>query len=69
MGLSPDQLPRVFEPFWRASPDRSQGGAGPGLAIAHRISLAHGGSIRVTSQEGKGSCFLVELPALPQPRA
>jgi len=69
MGLSPDQLPRVFERFWRASPDRSQGGAGLGLAIAHRISLAHGGSIRVTSQEGKGSCFLVELPALPIPRA
>ena len=68
MGLSPDQLPRVFERFWRASADRSQGGSGLGLAIAHRISLAHGGSIRVTSQEGKGSCFLVELPALPLPR-
>ena len=65
IGLSPEQLPRVFERFWRASPDRSQGGAGLGLSIAHRICLAHGGSIRVTSQPGKGSCFLVELPALP----
>ncbi len=65
IGLSPDQLPRVFERFWRASPDRSQGGAGLGLAIAHRICLAHGGTIRVTSQPGQGSCFLVELPALP----
>ena len=66
IGLSPDQLPRVFERFWRASSDRSQGGAGLGLAIANRICLAHGGSIRVTSQQGKGSCFLVELPALPK---
>jgi len=65
IGLSPEQLPRVFERFWRASPDRSQGGAGLGLAIANRICIAHGGSIRVTSQPGKGSCFLVELPALP----
>jgi len=65
IGLSPDQLPRVFERFWRASPDRSQGGAGLGLAIANRICIAHGGSIRVTSQPAKGSCFLVELPALP----
>jgi signal transduction histidine kinase len=69
MGLTPEQLPRVFERFWRASADRSQGGSGLGLAIAHRISLAHGGSIRVTSQQGVGSRFLVELPALPQHRS
>ena len=65
IGLSPEQLPRVFERFWRASPDRGQGGSGLGLAIANRICLAHGGSIRVTSQPDKGSCFSVELPALP----
>jgi len=65
IGLNPEQLPRVFERFWRASQDRSQGGAGLGLAIANRICLAHGGSIRVTSQQGQGSCFLVDLPGLP----
>ncbi len=65
IGLSPEELPRVFDRFWRASADRSQGGSGLGLAIANRICIAHGGSIRVTSQQGKGSCFLVELPALP----
>ncbi len=65
IGLSPEELPRVFDRFWRASTDRSQGGSGLGLAIANRICVAHGGSIRVTSQQGKGSCFLVELPALP----
>ena len=65
IGLSPEELPRVFDRFWRASADRSQGGSGLGLAIANRICVAHGGSIRVTSQQGKGSCFLVELPALP----
>jgi signal transduction histidine kinase len=63
VGLSADQLPRVFDRFWRASPDRGDGGTGLGLAIASRICLAHGGSIRVTSQLGEGSCFLVDLPA------
>jgi len=63
VGLTADQLPRVFDRFWRASPDRGVGGTGLGLAIASRICLAHGGSIRVTSQLGEGSCFLVDLPA------
>ena len=63
VGLTADQLPRVFDRFWRASPDRGDGGNGLGLAIASRICLAHGGSIRVTSQLGEGSCFLVDLPA------
>jgi signal transduction histidine kinase len=63
VGLTADQLPRVFDRFWRASPDRGDGGTGLGLAIASRICLAHGGSIRVTSQLGEGSCFLVDLPA------
>lgn len=63
VGLSADQLPRVFDRFWRASPDRGDGGTGLGLAIASRICLVHGGSIRVTSQLGEGSCFLVDLPA------
>jgi len=63
VGLTADQLPLVFDRFWRASPDRGDGGNGLGLAIASRICLAHGGSIRVTSQLGEGSCFLVDLPA------
>jgi two-component system, OmpR family, manganese sensing sensor histidine kinase len=63
VGLTADQLPRVFDRFWRARPDRGDDGTGLGLAIASRICVAHGGSIRVTSKLGEGSCFLVELPA------
>ncbi|MBD3887252.1 two-component sensor histidine kinase [Phormidium tenue FACHB-886] len=64
IGLSPEQLPLVFDRFWRADQARSHraGGAGLGLAIAQTIVQAHGGEITVTSQLGKGSCFQVELP-------
>mgnify|MGYP003336278604 FL=1 len=52
----------MFDRFWRASADRSDGGSGMGLAIAASISRAHGGDIRVDSAPGKGSRFVVELP-------
>jgi signal transduction histidine kinase len=63
-GLAADQLPRVFDRFWRASADRGDGGNGMGLAIAARITQAHGGAIRVFSTPGQGSCFRVLLPLL-----
>ncbi|WP_411876924.1 sensor histidine kinase [Vulcanococcus limneticus] len=62
VGLSAEELPRVFDRFWRASAERGRGGTGLGLAIAARICAAHGGSIRVASRPGEGSCFRVELP-------
>lgn len=65
-GIPEDQLGRVFDRFWRASADRSDGGSGMGLAIAARICRAHGGDIRVASSQGRGSRFLVELPLAPQ---
>ncbi|KEF42907.1 MAG: hypothetical protein ER33_03285 [Cyanobium sp. CACIAM 14] len=61
-GIPREQLPRVFDRFWRASPDRRDGGSGMGLAIAARICRVHGGAIRVSSTPGSGSSFLVELP-------
>jgi len=61
-GIPLQQLPKVFDRFWRASPDRSEGGSGLGLAIATRICRLHGGAIRVSSAPGQGSCFVVELP-------
>lgn len=61
-GIPPEQLPRVFDRFWRASPDRSDSGSGLGLAIASRICRLHGGSIQVRSAVSEGSRFLVELP-------
>lgn len=61
-GLPEEQPPRVFDRFWRASPHRSDGGSGMGLAIAARVCRAHGDHIRVSSAAGCGSRFEVELP-------
>lgn len=64
LGISPDDLPHVFDRFWRADKARSRGlgGAGLGLAIAKWIAERHGGTIHVTSQPGKGSQFEIRLP-------
>jgi heavy metal sensor kinase len=65
-GIPGDALPHVFERFFRADKARSRdlGGAGLGLAIVKSICIAHGAEISVSSQEGRGTCFTVELPAL-----
>ena len=63
-GIAPEDLPRLFDRFYRADPsrDRSTGGAGLGLTIARRLVEAHGGIIEVESELGKGSRFTVRLP-------
>jgi len=65
IGISPEDLQRVFDRFWRADRARSRqrGGTGLGLAIAQAIAEKHGGKISVASQPGKGSCFTVCLPS------
>ena len=62
MGISGDDLPHIFERFYKADKTRSGGGTGMGLAIAKHVVEAHGGSIRTQSQEGKGSTFSFDLP-------
>lgn len=65
-GIPPDQLPRVFERFYRVDAGRSRthGGSGIGLAIARALIEAHGGGIRAESQgPGEGAVFTVTLPA------
>jgi two-component system phosphate regulon sensor histidine kinase PhoR len=65
IGIARADQARIFERFYKTdrSRERSQGGTGLGLAIARHIAEAHGGSIRVESEEGRGSTFLVSLPA------
>jgi signal transduction histidine kinase len=65
IGISGEDLPHVFERFYRVSKDRSPqtGGSGLGLSICKMIAESHDGSIDVTSRPGEGSAFVVTLPA------
>ncbi|KQV24456.1 MULTISPECIES: MtrAB system histidine kinase MtrB [unclassified Microcella] len=67
IGMSAEELERVFDRFWRADPSRqrSTGGTGLGLAIATEDAHLHGGTIDVWSAEGEGSCFRLTLPRRP----
>ena len=62
-GIPAEDLPRVFERFYRADQSRSSGNAGLGLAISKAIITAHGGNIDVSSEENAGTTFTVRLPA------
>ncbi len=62
VGISPEDLPRVFERFYKADRARSGGGTGLGLAISKHIVQAHGGLIWAESEVGRGSTFYFSLP-------
>lgn len=61
-GIPPDELPHIFERFFRASSAAGSPGSGLGLAIAGRIAERHGIEIRVTSAPGEGTAFAFLLP-------
>ena len=62
-GIRPEDLPDLFRRFRRGSGETAGEGSGLGLAIARQLVLAHGGRIGVSSELGRGSSFVVFLPA------
>jgi two-component system OmpR family sensor kinase len=70
-GIDPQDLPHIFERFYRgdASRSRATGNSGLGLAIVHAIVEAHGGTIDVQSARGAGACFIIRLPLVAAPAA
>ena len=63
-GISPEDLPHIFDRFYRADKARKaeSGGHGLGLSIARIIVMAHGGKIRVRSKVDEGTIFFLEIP-------
>jgi CheY-like chemotaxis protein len=69
VGISAELLPHIFDLFMQAERlmDRSQGGLGIGLSLVRRLVELHGGTVEASSEPGKGSEFVVRLPAGPMP--
>lgn len=63
-GISADDLPHIFERFYRGDGAVRRDGVGLGLSIVKYIAEAHGGSVKASSEPGHGSVFTVDLPAV-----
>ena len=62
IGIPPEDLPRVFDRLYRGDRSRSERGLGLGLALVKAIVTAHGGSVAVESEPGRGARFTVRVP-------
>jgi signal transduction histidine kinase len=65
VGIDKDDLPRIFDRFYRCDQSRATSGSGLGLSLARSIAHAHGGAIDIESTSGKGSVFTLRLPRKP----
>jgi signal transduction histidine kinase len=63
VGIAPEDLPFVFDGFYRGKAASTETGVGLGLTLTRRIIQAHNGTISVESQLGKGTTFVISLPA------
>jgi signal transduction histidine kinase len=61
-GIAPDELPRIFDRLFRGDTSRTERGLGLGLSLVKAIVEAHGGTVDVVSEPGRGSVFTVSLP-------
>jgi two-component system, OmpR family, sensor histidine kinase BaeS len=64
-GIPADELPRIFDRFWRSHQASQVSGTGIGLAIAAELTRAHGGQLSASSQPGRGTEMTLTLPCLP----
>lgn len=66
VGIPEDEIPHIFEKFYRATTVNGQGGSGLGLSICQGIVEAHGGKIWVESRSEGGTCFIISLSLQPE---
>lgn len=62
IGMTPQQLTRVFERFYRADPSCNIPGSGLGMSLVEQIMKLHDGSVRITSEQGRGTCATLWFP-------
>ena len=63
IGIAPHDLPHVWERLYRGDQSRTERGLGLGLSLVRAIAIAHGGTVDVSAEPGRGSTFTVRLPA------
>jgi two-component system sensor histidine kinase KdpD len=66
VGIPPEQLPHIFEKFFRATTANGLGGSGLGLSICEGIVELHQGRIQASNRQGGGTSFVIQLPVIPE---